>query len=271
MPTPGSSGSTPAAARALPGVRAVLTAADIPELKKKAPTARARGARDRSRGLRRPAGGRRGRRRAGDRRGGPRPDRRQVRGAAGRHRPAPVHAARRPAGRGRRAPRRTRARRSRTPGSAAAKGEAGPPKAVNIAQQSHLHRGDVAKGFAESDLVLEQTYRVPMVHQGYLEPHAVLAQWDTQRAPHDLGQHPGIVQHALGGGRRPRDPGEPDPGDPDGVRRRLRRQDPRAVRAHHGDPGPRHRPAGPLRDDPARGARGGHARARRSSSGSRRG
>ena len=64
-------------------------------------------------------------------------------------------------------------------GVAAAKGDAGPPKAVNIAQQAHLHRGDVAKGFAESDLVLEQTYRVPMVHQGYLEPHAVLAQWDT--------------------------------------------------------------------------------------------
>jgi CO/xanthine dehydrogenase Mo-binding subunit len=26
--------------------------------------------------------------------------------------------------------------------------------------------------------VLEKTYRVPMVHQGYLEPHAVLAEWD---------------------------------------------------------------------------------------------
>ncbi len=57
--------------------------------------------------------------------------------------------------------------------------ETGPPKAVNIAQQSRLQRGDVARGFAESDLVLENTYRVPMVHQGYLEPHAVLAQWDT--------------------------------------------------------------------------------------------
>ncbi|HZO42216.1 MAG TPA: molybdopterin cofactor-binding domain-containing protein, partial [Methylomirabilota bacterium] len=41
-----------------------------------------------------------------------------------------------------------------------------------------VHRGDAAKGFAESDLVLEKTYRVPMVHQGYLEAHAVLAEWD---------------------------------------------------------------------------------------------
>ena len=53
-----------------------------------------------------------------------------------------------------------------------------PPKAVNISQQARLTRGDPAKGFAESDHVLEKTYRVPMVHQGYLEPHAVLAEWD---------------------------------------------------------------------------------------------
>jgi CO/xanthine dehydrogenase Mo-binding subunit len=53
-----------------------------------------------------------------------------------------------------------------------------PAKAVNIAQQARLTRGDPAKGFAESDHVLEKTYRIPMVHQGYLEPHAVLAEWD---------------------------------------------------------------------------------------------
>jgi CO/xanthine dehydrogenase Mo-binding subunit len=52
-------------------------------------------------------------------------------------------------------------------------------KAVNVSQTSHVKRGDVAKGFAESDVVIEHTYRVPMVHQGYLEPHAVLAEWDT--------------------------------------------------------------------------------------------
>ena len=64
-------------------------------------------------------------------------------------------------------------------GVAVAKGEAAPAKAVNIAQQARLQRGGVAKGFAESDLVIEKTYRVPMVHQGYLEPHAVLAEWDS--------------------------------------------------------------------------------------------
>jgi CO/xanthine dehydrogenase Mo-binding subunit len=60
-----------------------------------------------------------------------------------------------------------------------AKSDTGPAKAVNVSQQARVNRGDVAKGFAESDLVIENTYRVPMVHQGYLEPHAVLAQWDT--------------------------------------------------------------------------------------------
>jgi CO/xanthine dehydrogenase Mo-binding subunit len=49
----------------------------------------------------------------------------------------------------------------------------------NVTQRSHFSKGDVAAGFAESDVVLERTYRVPMVHQGYLEPHAVLAEWDT--------------------------------------------------------------------------------------------
>jgi CO/xanthine dehydrogenase Mo-binding subunit len=57
--------------------------------------------------------------------------------------------------------------------------EAKPSKAVNISQQARLQRGDVAKAFAESDVVIENTYRVPMVHQGYMEPHAVLAQWDS--------------------------------------------------------------------------------------------
>jgi CO/xanthine dehydrogenase Mo-binding subunit len=54
-----------------------------------------------------------------------------------------------------------------------------PTKAPNVSQTARVSRGDVAKGFAESDVVVEHTYRVPMVHQGYLEPHAVLAEWDT--------------------------------------------------------------------------------------------
>jgi CO/xanthine dehydrogenase Mo-binding subunit len=41
-----------------------------------------------------------------------------------------------------------------------------------------LTRGDVGAAMAEADLVIENTYRVPMVHQGYLEPHAAIADYD---------------------------------------------------------------------------------------------
>ena len=81
-----------------------------------------------------------------------------------------------------------------------------------------------------------------------------------QRAAHPVGEHPGLVQHALRGGRRARHPREPDPGHPGGVRRRLRRQDPRALRADHRGARAGHQAAGPLRDDPPRRAAGGHAR-----------
>ena len=57
--------------------------------------------------------------------------------------------------------------------------ETRPARAVNVSQQARLQRGDVAAAFAASGVVIERTYRVPMVHQNYLEPHAVLAQWDA--------------------------------------------------------------------------------------------
>ena len=50
--------------------------------------------------------------------------------------------------------------------------------AKNIAQESRLTRGDVAAQMARADVVVEHTYRVPMVHQGYLEPHAAIAAYD---------------------------------------------------------------------------------------------
>jgi len=51
--------------------------------------------------------------------------------------------------------------------------------APNITQQGRLSRGDVAAEMAKADLVIENTYRVPMVHQGYLEPHAAIADFDA--------------------------------------------------------------------------------------------
>ncbi|MGH6953033.1 MAG: xanthine dehydrogenase family protein molybdopterin-binding subunit, partial [Alphaproteobacteria bacterium] len=42
----------------------------------------------------------------------------------------------------------------------------------NVASRRELGRGDVAKGFAAADVVVEREFRTPMVHQGYIEPHA---------------------------------------------------------------------------------------------------
>jgi len=46
---------------------------------------------------------------------------------------------------------------------------------TNIAQYYPLERGDTAQGFAEADVVIEREFRTDTVHQGYIEPHAALA------------------------------------------------------------------------------------------------
>ena len=47
-----------------------------------------------------------------------------------------------------------------------------------------LGKGDVEKGFAETDLVFEHTFAVPWIHQAYLEPHACLVQIDDAGRAH---------------------------------------------------------------------------------------
>ena len=47
----------------------------------------------------------------------------------------------------------------------------------NVAKLTELSRGDVAAGFAAADEVVEQTFRTAMVHQGYIEPQATLAEY----------------------------------------------------------------------------------------------
>jgi CO/xanthine dehydrogenase Mo-binding subunit len=48
----------------------------------------------------------------------------------------------------------------------------------NVAQTTKLGRGDVAAEMAKADLILEKTYHVPMVHQGYIEAHGAVADYD---------------------------------------------------------------------------------------------
>ncbi len=43
---------------------------------------------------------------------------------------------------------------------------------TNVAAHFRHERGDIAKGFAQADVVVERTFKTAMVHQGYLEPQA---------------------------------------------------------------------------------------------------
>ena len=42
----------------------------------------------------------------------------------------------------------------------------------NVSNTLHFKRGDVAQGFAEADVIVEDTYTVATVHQAYLEPQS---------------------------------------------------------------------------------------------------
>ena len=48
----------------------------------------------------------------------------------------------------------------------------------NVVNKLTFGKGDIEKGFAEADLVLEHTFRMPIHHQGYLEPQSFLVKID---------------------------------------------------------------------------------------------
>lgn len=53
-----------------------------------------------------------------------------------------------------------------------------PEKPSNIANVGKLARGNLEEGFAAADVVIEREYKIPMAHQGYIEPHACVANID---------------------------------------------------------------------------------------------
>jgi CO/xanthine dehydrogenase Mo-binding subunit len=75
----------------------------------------------------------------------------------------------------------------------------GLPKPLERPSNAFVHdvwtRGEVAEGFAEADLVIENTFTVPRVHQAFLEPHCCLVwiddqgrvqMWSPNKVPHGL-------------------------------------------------------------------------------------
>jgi CO/xanthine dehydrogenase Mo-binding subunit len=51
-------------------------------------------------------------------------------------------------------------------------------KPSNVSSQVKFSRGDVEQGFAEADIIFENTWRSGMMHQGYIEPHATVADYE---------------------------------------------------------------------------------------------
>ena len=52
------------------------------------------------------------------------------------------------------------------------------PAGGNVVNKQTFGKGDIEKGFAEADLVLEHVFRMPIHHQGYLEPQSFLVKID---------------------------------------------------------------------------------------------
>jgi xanthine dehydrogenase molybdenum-binding subunit len=55
--------------------------------------------------------------------------------------------------------------------------EPAPDKATNIAAHRQFAMGDVEKGFAEADVIVEREFQTSRYHQGYIEPHNGTAYW----------------------------------------------------------------------------------------------
>ena len=53
-----------------------------------------------------------------------------------------------------------------------------PPKPSNISKRIDLKLGDVESGFAAADHVVQMSFKTAPVHQGYIEPQACLARFD---------------------------------------------------------------------------------------------
>ena len=73
-----------------------------------------------------------------------------------------------------------------------------PIPGTNICHHERLVRGDVERGFAEADLVVEDTFTFPMVYHYALEPHTVVAHWDKDALTvWASAQHPFLVRGEL--------------------------------------------------------------------------
>jgi len=57
--------------------------------------------------------------------------------------------------------------------------EEGPDKETNVANHLQFKRGDIDEGFRAADYVVEREFNTAMVHQGYVEPHNAVAVYNS--------------------------------------------------------------------------------------------
>ncbi len=69
-----------------------------------------------------------------------------------------------------------------------------PDNKTNLINHYPLRKGDVEKGFAESDIILERTYTTPAVEHAYIEPECITAVPDFRR---DVYKIYGSVQNPF--------------------------------------------------------------------------
>ena len=68
----------------------------------------------------------------------------------------------------------------------------------NLCHEYHYEWGDVERGFAESDHIFEDTFTFPMVYHYAMEPHACVAKYDGEGITvWASAQHPFIVREEL--------------------------------------------------------------------------
>ena len=53
-----------------------------------------------------------------------------------------------------------------------------PAKPSNLVKKQVISKGDVEAAFADADEIIERTFVTPMVHQGYIEPHACVGNFN---------------------------------------------------------------------------------------------
>lgn len=61
-----------------------------------------------------------------------------------------------------------------------------PPSSTpsNITRRYEANLGDIQKGFAEAEIIIEKTFETAVVHQGYIEPHACVAEFAENGMSH---------------------------------------------------------------------------------------